>query len=166
LVISDRQQIQEWNVVQVCTQTLSKTIACLQAIFCDASKSFSIRDIERVLIEKQPSRNTKMRIMENTLHMFFLLHHVPSVVGVNAKNKLGNIGKSIKGTHNYNLRKKYSVMMCRKYLDDYLQQSSWSEHFSIHKKKDDLADCLLQYLSCTNPNTIQVLANMFCSIDD
>jgi hypothetical protein len=116
------------------------------------------------LIEKQPSRNVKMRVFENTLGVFFEMSGFPRVLHYSAKYKLGDIGKTVKGRANYNLRKKYSIQMCRQFLKDYDNNGIYSKLFESHKKKDDLADCLLQFISYKTPTMINDLSKCIVTL--
>lgn len=128
--------INKWEVITLPT-TLPAVIKCLDNVFTGTP--------DMVIIEKQPSRNIKMRVMEQVLAMYFLMRGVSKVEHYSPKHKLGSIGKQTKGKTNYSLRKKYSVAMCRSYLEKH--QSEWTTHFEKHKKKDDLADSLLQWIA-------------------
>ena len=60
---------------------------------------------------------------------------------VSATNKLKRfIGKSSK----YAERKKKGIEVTKQYLDTHEELVNWNNHFSTHKKKDDLADGFLQ----------------------
>jgi len=133
-------EIMNWTVCEIpCLPTdIPKVVAYLRTIL-------PTNDVTDIVIEKQPSRNVKMRLMENTLATYFVMLNVPKVVSYSAKYKLGNIGKTVKGKTNYTLRKKMSVAMCRAYIYEY--SPNMLEMFDGSKKKDDLADCLLQGLS-------------------
>jgi hypothetical protein len=157
------QQIVDWDVVTVPNTSLVKLVAYLESLFNDPAKTYQVSTIDTVLIEKQPSRNTKMRVMENTLHIFFLVYKIPRVVAFSAKNKLGAIGKTVTGKSNYTLRKKYSVLMCRKFLEEF-ESEQWQARFESHAKKDDLADCVLQYLAYAQPKRIESLSSIVCTL--
>jgi hypothetical protein len=60
---------------------------------------------------------------------------------------LGSVGKTIKGKANYTMRKKTSVVMCKTYISRTADMEEWNNLFEKSKKKDDLSDSLLQYLS-------------------
>lgn len=169
MVCQATQQIVDWNVVTVPNTSLVKMVAYLESLFNDSTKTYQVSTIDTVLIEKQPSRNTKMRVMENTLHIFFLVYKIPRVVAFSAKNKLGAIGKTVTGKSNYTLRKKYSVLMCRKFLEEYqfenqVESEQWQARFESHAKKDDLADCVLQYLAYAQPKRIESLSSIVCTL--
>lgn len=103
-------------------------------------------EITVVLVEKQPNRNVRMRIMETAIMTFFATKGVPVVLSYSAKHKLGATGKSMRGKKNYSERKRTSCLMAKAYLER-VQDRANAEKLEKSKKKDDLADCLLQYLS-------------------
>tara|TARA_B100001094_G_scaffold332084_1_gene402695 strand:- start:1592 stop:2332 length:741 start_codon:yes stop_codon:yes gene_type:complete len=107
-----------------------------------------------VLIEKQPSRNNKMRIIEAMLHAYFIikgttnsLSSIKKVIVYSAKHKLGS--ETIKGKKGYAQRKKLSVERTQEFLTQQPQTSEIQNIFKNSKKKDDLADSLLQALAFT-----------------
>lgn len=136
VIDSETFEIHSWNVCEIPTDVHK------QLDFLDECAFWKI-PFETVIIEKQPSRNVKMRIVENTLNVYFHMKKVNKVSTYSSKHKLGALGKSTKGKTNYSLRKKYGVAMCKVFL----QNSNHESFFDKHKKKDDLADCLLQALA-------------------
>ena len=95
---------------------------------------------DTVIIEKQPDRNRGMKAIENLLHTYFLVNE-KSVVIWDARHKVPDVAGA--GKAKYAQRKKTSIERARKFIEG-------SEHvafFDKHKKKDDLADSLLQALS-------------------
>jgi hypothetical protein len=142
IIDADTKKIKEWVVCGIpCVATnIHKLVEFLREAMPPGD------EISDVVIEKQPSRNVKMRIMENILSTFFVMIGVSNVVSYSAKNKLGNIGKTAKGRTNYTLRKKMSVVMAGSYIDK-IDDHHAKIIFKQSKKQDDLADCLLQALS-------------------
>ena len=117
-------------------------------------------NIDTILIEKQPYRNAKMRLLENILLTYFNVRNIDNsndvkILSYSAKHKLGELGKQIKGKKNYNQRKKLSIQLCSTFLDRYTQEAVFKYYFTQSKKKDDLADCVLQVLSYLNYNLIE-----------
>lgn len=142
----DDHGICDWNVCAVPYNgtNIPKVVEFLK-------NTFDTTDLTTVLVEKQPARNPKMRVIENVLLTYFATVGVPTVVSYSAKHKLGSTGKTMRGKTNYTMRKKMSVIMIKSYLQK--TNDVQLEYFLKHKKQDDLADCLLQYLSSINYDT-------------
>ena len=128
------------------------------------SLNFDSTAIDLVLVEKQPSRNCKMRIIEHILLTFFLVKGFNNVISFNPKLKLGSLGKSVKGKQNYSTRKKYGIIMTNRFLLDYPQSSEIKNTFNTNSKKDDLSDSLLQALSYCNPSLVESLQQCIMTI--
>jgi hypothetical protein len=122
-----------------------------------------LKEIDIVLIEKQPSFNPKMRIIAGCLQTYFYIRGVVdkptdkihSVEFFSPKHKLkcydgpvldisSNNGKVVKGK--YAQTKKMGVAIARTKLEDY-NETEWLKAFENSKKKDDLSDCYLQALT-------------------
>jgi len=101
-----------------------------------------------ILIEKQPDKNKRMKVVENFLHAYFVIkcpnsetiiydarHKVPDVVGA--------------GKAQYRKRKNTSIERCREFIKGD-ENSHWIPIFIASKKKDDLADTVMQALSFIN----------------
>ncbi len=104
-----------------------------------------------ILIERQPGQNKTMKSVENFLHSYFIIkcpqaetiiydarHKVPDVVG--------------RGKEMYRQRKQASIDRCREFLKEEPNRH-WMKTFVESKKKDDLADTVLQALSYINRNS-------------
>jgi hypothetical protein len=143
----------DWNVetIPCCSTNITKVVEYLKNTFSN--------DLDVVVIEKQPARNVKMRMMETVLSTFFIMYGVSKVVNYSSKHKLGNIGKTAKGKTNYALRKKMSVAMGGVYIREH-ECEEWVSKFQSSKKKDDLADCLLQGLSYSGFNINQLSSSI------
>ena len=111
---------------------------------------------DHVVIEKQPSRNNKMRIVEGLLNAYFVIKgkcvsssSINKVITFSAKHKLNDHIKKVKnfvGKGGYTARKKLSVEFTAQFLTEHDQEEWVHTTFNSSKKKDDLADCLLQGL--------------------
>ena len=100
-----------------------------------------------ILIEKQPDRNKKMKMVEHFLQAYFVIkipdketiiydarHKIPDVVGA--------------GKAQYRKRKQTSIDRCKEFLEKGPEGNRhWLETFKKSKKKDDLADTVMQALS-------------------
>jgi hypothetical protein len=101
--------------------------------------------LDSVVVERQPGRNKTMLRVEAYLAMYFAKQGL-HVVTYHAGNKLKDTGQENKGrgAQMYRARKNASVDLARGFLKDTNQDGSVLERA---KKKDDLADALMQGLS-------------------
>lgn len=142
---SDNQwNILDWNVID-CTSsnhilTLIKELDSLPHLL----------DSTVILIEKQPSFNPKMRIIGGCLYTYFTLriaheqNRKVKIMFYSAKHKLKNVNVTqVTGKNKYYRNKKLAVEETKFLLKD----TEWLTFFLSNKKKDDLADSLLQGLS-------------------
>lgn len=99
-----------------------------------------------ILIEKQPGKNKKMKSVEHMLHTYFLCRCPETeVIIYDAKFKIPDIVGS--GKTQYNKRKKAAIERCQQFLESNNINSHLVDFFKSHKKKDDLADVVMQTLS-------------------
>lgn len=96
----------------------------------------------RVLIEKQPDKNKTMKSVEHFLHAYFICHD-KDVQIYDARHKIPDV--SGPGRAMYLKRKRVSVERCSEFLRE--NNASWYDWFMKQKKKDDLADSVMQALS-------------------
>jgi len=135
------------NVKKVCSTDLDYLSVRL-FVFLETLYEKWSSEITSVLIENQPClKNPTMKSLQIMVFSFFKLKHLQSnVVFVSANKKtkklvaLANISKL-----DYKQRKRTSIQ----YVDLFLQNSlevneKWAPFFHQHRKKDDLADCLIQ----------------------
>jgi len=101
-------------------------------------------DASTVVIEKQPDRNRSMKGVENLLHTYFLVKDKEVVVW-DARHKIPDVAGP--GRTRYTQRKKASVDRTREFIKATAVNESWVPFFDSHKKKDDLADTVMQALS-------------------
>tara|TARA_B110000285_G_C15119525_1_gene616222 strand:+ start:187 stop:1044 length:858 start_codon:yes stop_codon:yes gene_type:complete len=110
--------------------------------------------VDKVLIELQPVlKGPKMKTISNHIYSYFLINGVcnPSlkmenVCYVNASNKLKFFKENDKlDITIYKNRKKIAILNTIHVLEC-LENTRMTEIFNLSKKKDDLADCLLQCL--------------------
>ena len=162
VVLNDDLTIENWDVVSIDRMTTPQIVDKLKSLF--DNERVNPTNVRTVVLEKQPSRNVKMRVVENTLDVFFTMLGVKKVVHYSAKNKLGTLGRTIKGSKNYTMRKRYAIHMCRSFLKQ-REYICALEVYENHKKKDDLADCLLQCISFIDHSVIEALANCIVVLD-
>jgi len=101
-----------------------------------------VLEAKTVIIEKQPDRNRGMKGIENLLHTYFLVKEKDVVIW-DARHKIpdhAGAGKAM-----YAKRKKASIERARTFISK--ENENWVKFFDDHKKKDDLADTVMQALS-------------------
>ena len=101
-----------------------------------------------ILIEKQPDRNKKMKMVEHFLHAYFVIKAPKSeTIIYDAKFKIPDVVGP--GKAQYTKRKKVSIERCEAFLRRDDTNKHWIETFMKSKKKDDLADTVMQAISFT-----------------
>lgn len=104
-----------------------------------------LSNLDGVIIENQISPlASRMKTIQGMLAQYFIVKNVTNIFFYSAMNKLKIFGNLT--TISYAERKKLSVNITKELLDDE-SIAEWNIYFSKHKKKDDLADSLLQGLS-------------------
>lgn len=108
--------------------------------------------VDKVVIENQMGNlAVKMMRIQGMITQYFIDNGVEDIEYMPATKKLsgdflGNLSEmyeiDIIETTSYNERKKASVIV----VGQLMKQCQWEDYFNHHKKKDDLADCLLQGL--------------------
>lgn len=103
---------------------------------------------DTVLIEKQPDKNRGIKSVENFLHAYFVIHD-KEVIIYDARHKIPDVAGP--GRARYLERKKASIDRARAFISatDSVNKH-WVSFFDKHKKKDDLADTVMQALSFVN----------------
>ena len=110
-------------------------------------------DATTVLIEKQPGVNKTMKTVENFLHAYFVIKNpAAEVIIYDARHKVPDIAGA--GKARYRQRKQASVDRCRDFIKNSPVNAHWMETFVASKKKDDLADTVLQALSYINRRVV------------
>lgn len=104
----------------------------------------------RVVIENQPKVNQIMRRFQHYFELWLAMNGMhPRAVSPRLKLTL----LPAPDTTTYYRRKKASVAWVTAFLDRHPQDRAFHELFSETKKKDDLADCLLQAVAaCGDPS--------------
>lgn len=149
-----RTKINAWGVIDLGVKQNSSTEAITKALVTSLdSKKEYFNDITHVIIEKQPARNPKMRYIEGMLSSYFYIRgiqdgNVSSVTSYSPKHKLGS--NTFRGKCSYSDRKKLSISRCREFIQNSDENEGFKLFFDKSKKKDDLADTLLQGLSFLN----------------
>ena len=143
--------IEHWGVLDLGVKMNSSTEAITRALVTTLdAHSDEFKDAKDIIIEKQPARNPKMRYIEGMLSAYFFIKHPESKTqSYSPKYKLGK--NTFKGLSNYSERKKLGVKRTREFLEKTQETNRRNaELFEKSKKKDDLADSLLQALSFKN----------------
>ena len=106
-----------------------------------------------ILIEKQPDRNKKMISVMHFLHAYFIIK-CPDVETIlyDARHKIPDVVGP--GKAQYNKRKKVAIERCEAFVRSGQTNAHWIDTFVISKKKDDLADTVMQALSFVNRKEI------------
>ena len=107
-------------------------------------------DATRVVIERQPAKNCKMRRLEAFLEMWFAVHGKP-VALFDPAHKLAFAARSpwwpctdVPESWTYRARKKLSAQTAAAFLGATDQPAAARATFAACRKKDDLSDALLQ----------------------
>ena len=143
-LIDDQKIVQQWDVSGVPPESSDGLFPCLRKHLNDRPW---VLDADVVLIEKQPDKNKKMKMVEHFLQAYFVIkipdketiiydarHKIPDVVGA--------------GKAQYRKRKQTSIDRCKEFLETGPEGNRhWLETFKKSKKKDDLADTVMQALS-------------------
>lgn len=135
-------RIQHWDATGIPPQHESGLFVCLRNHFRDRPW---VLESSKVLIEKQPDKNRTMKSVENFIHAYFLCND-KDVQIYDARFKVPDVVGP--GRAMYLKRKKVSVTRCTEFLEEY--NPEWSQWFLSQKKKDDLADSVMQALSYTD----------------
>tara|TARA_R110002072_G_scaffold84065_15_gene190609 strand:+ start:3060 stop:3761 length:702 start_codon:yes stop_codon:yes gene_type:complete len=138
--------IEEWDVDGIPPEHRDGIYVCLRN-HLDA-RPWLLR-ATTILIEKQPGQNKRMKTVENFLHAYFLIK-IPQATTIiyDARHKVPDVRGS--GKANYRNRKNTAIVRCKDFLESNNVNSEWLMTFRQSKKKDDLADTVLQGLSYIN----------------
>jgi hypothetical protein len=132
-------QIHQWDVSGVPPKHADGIFPCMVK---HLNAKPWILEAKTVLIEKQPDRNRGMKGIENLLHTYFLIKEKDVVIW-DARHKIPDHAGA--GKVMYAKRKKASVERARAFISK--GNENWVKFFDDHKKKDDLADTVMQALS-------------------
>ena len=142
LIEPKTKRIQMWDVSGVPPMHADGVFPCLVRHL--NSKPW-VLDATTVIIEKQPDRNRGMKGVENLLHTYFLVKEKDVVIW-DARHKIPDVAGA--GKTMYAKRKKASIERARNFIiETSAINSDWVKFFDDHKKKDDLADTVMQALS-------------------
>lgn len=117
--------------------------------------------LDHIIIENQisPIAN-RMKTLQGMIAQYFIMRDKPTISFISSANKLKMFNKekavdvsenkdtdknNNKNKNSYDERKKEGVRIVKELLEENkIIGINWLEHFSSHKKKDDLADSFLQ----------------------
>lgn len=141
--------ILDWNIID-CSEKVKKAAAnsdTIKILITELDKLDYLTNVDLILIEKQPSCNPKMRIINSCIYMYFMIRSIDNnskckIVNYSPKHKLKccniQIRKTTKSQYSHN--KKLAIEHTRFLIQD----TPWIQFFNNQTKKDDLADCFLQ----------------------
>ena len=142
LIDQKTRRISHWDVSGVPPKHADGLFPCLVR---HLNEKPWILDATTVIIEKQPDRNRSMKGVENLLHTYFLVKEKDVTIW-DARHKVPDVAGP--GKARYAERKKTSIERARAFIVETNQE--WVTFFDKHKKKDDLADTVMQALSFIN----------------
>ena len=140
------QEIKNWDVSGVPPDHEDGLFPCFRRHL--DSKPW-VLDSTIVLIEKQPGMNKRMKTVENFLHAYFVIKIPESeTIIYDARHKVPDVSGT--GKARYRQRKQTAIARCKEFVETSEVNAHWREHFTKSRKKDDLADTVLQALSFIN----------------
>ena len=153
-ICDDTHNIEEWNVIELCDKNVNASKVNnidLGVVMKDKLKYITDRyKFDKILIENQIGQNAiKMKSIQNMIVMYFITEKYTTneIINYNATNKLKCF---VNEKTTYSQRKKISKEVTHKLCEKYY--TSNIDYYKKSKKKDDLADCLLQLLDYMKKN--------------
>jgi hypothetical protein len=154
LIDPSTKRIHQWDVSGVPPMHADGVFPCLVR---HLNEKPWILGANTVIIEKQPDKNRSMKAVENLLHAYFLIKDGEREVVIwDARHKIPDVAGA--GKARYAQRKKASIERARKFIDATDVNRDWIQVFDKHKKKDDLADTVMQALSFIDKRPVQEAA--------
>lgn len=128
------------------TKSLDMQSLCTR-MAVELDKVEALKDVSLVLLENQPSKNPKMKNLSFMLYSYFVIRNLKKdikILFVNPRNKLEiydgpYVPCNLKGQYPRN--KFYGKVYCKYFVRNIPTALNFFESF---KKRDDLADCMLQ----------------------
>jgi uncharacterized Fe-S cluster-containing MiaB family protein len=135
------------NILSVIKPISSNEISLIDigiAISKSLDKHISLLSIDKIIIENQisPIAN-RMKTIQGMVAQYFIMKNFYHIEFISAINKLKPFTSE---KMNYKQRKTFSILITIKLIQENPLLHTWKSLFDTHKKKDDLADCLLQGL--------------------
>ena len=150
LIDPSTKKIHKWDVSGIPPKHADGIFPCMVRHLNDKPW---VLEAKTVLIEKQPDRNRGMKGIENLLHTYFLVKDKDVVIW-DARHKIPDHAGA--GRAMYAKRKKASVDRARTFISN--GNEDWVKFFDEHKKKDDLADTVMQALSFIDKRPVAAAA--------
>ena len=147
LIDKESRIISQWDVSGVPMKHADGVFPCLVR---HLNERPWVLDATTVVIEKQPDKNRAMKGVEHLLHTYFLVKEKDVVIW-DARHKIPDVAGP--GKARYDARKKASIERARKFIQE--TNKNWIRFFEEHKKKDDLADTVMQALSFMDRKTVE-----------
>ena len=149
--------VHQWDVSGIPPKHEDGIFECLKTHLDDRPWILSATT---VLIEKQPDKNRTMKSVENFLHAYcIIMNSKAETIIYDARHKIPDVAGP--GKAMYRKRKQTSIDRCRALLEEPGNVNAhWLSVFNASKKKDDLADTVMQALSYTNrrPEVVKKVA--------
>lgn len=146
LINDQSQKIEQWDVSGVPPEHKDGLYPCFRNHLDERPWVLTAKTI---LIEKQPGQNKRMKTVENFLHAYFVIKSPDSeTIIYDARHKVPDVSGT--GKARYRQRKQTAIHRCGEFLEKSEPNKNWIPHFKKSKKKDDLADTVLQALSFIN----------------
>ena len=147
----NRHKILEWDVLELCDKTVKASLVDNVTIGNNMkilmNERYNNYSFDKIIIENQIGQNAiKMKTIQGMINMYFIMngYNNDHIINYNAVNKLKPFIEKGKKT-TYSERKKLSKDITQKLCEKYYC-SDILDYYIKFKKKDDLADCLLQCL--------------------
>lgn len=139
----------DWNIMELCEKDENAckidNVRIGMRMREQMTKLMDKYVFDKIIIENQIGQNAiKMKSIQSMLVMYFITENYvhEQIINYNAANKLKHFLGKKKTT--YAERKKMSKAITKKICS--FQYQDWLTFFQECRKKDDLADCLLQVL--------------------
>ena len=142
-LIDDEKVIQHWDVSGIPPESSDGLFICMRNHL--NARPWTL-EAKTILIERQPDRNKRMKMVENFLYSYFIIKIPDSnAIIYDARHKIPDVVGA--GKAQYRKRKNTSIERCKQFLECDEKNAHWRETFNKSKKKDDLADTVMQALS-------------------
>lgn len=135
------------NILSIIKPISSNDVSLIDigiAISKSLDEHISLTTIDKIVIENQISPIAgRMKTIQGMVAQYFIMKGFYQLQFISAINKLKPFTSE---KLNYQKRKTFSILITSKLIQENDLLYIWKTLFETHKKKDDLADCLLQGL--------------------